>query len=75
MSSGCHQINLFCSFYAKDSKDAVSAMLVVVVEMCSGCDGHGTCNYDKLTASELTTNYKMAACECNVGYTGMSLKK
>ena len=61
------------SFYAEDELGAQSGLAVVTMVLCSGCSGHGTCDYsnyqieDGASAPDLVP---LAYCDCQQGFTG-----
>ena len=56
------------SFYAKDSNNAQSPTRDITLIACSGCNGHGTCNFTR--TSVVTRNFLVAACDCKPAWTG-----
>ena len=60
-----------CRVYATDSKGAQSPVMVVNIHLCPGCGHHGHCDFTRLTqVSEQDSNFLLAACVCDPGYTG-----
>lgn len=58
------------SFIALDANGGVSAKLQVIISMCDGCSGHGTCDFASYTLLGNGSNYRFADCNCDVGWTG-----
>ncbi|KAK7495536.1 hypothetical protein BaRGS_00013234, partial [Batillaria attramentaria] len=56
--------------YAEDSQGAQSPVLVIAVQMCSGCNGRGQCDFGRGQVSLDDPNFQTAPCVCHPAYTG-----
>ena len=53
-----------------DSKNLATVINVVLV-VCSGCNGHGVCNYTNIRGiAETNDDYRYATCECEQYWEG-----
>lgn len=52
-----------------DDAGLTSEAVEVSITLCSGCNRQGECNY-KDVRSEENPNFKIASCDCHVGYSG-----
>ena len=58
-----------------DSKN-LEAVIDVVIVLCSGCNGHGTCNYTNIRAvANNSDNFRYAACICEPYWEGRYQKE
>ena len=54
----------------KDEKN-LEAVIEVVFVVCSGCNDHGTCNYNVIRGvSENNDNFRYATCDCQPYWDG-----
>jgi fibulin 1/2 len=60
------------SFIAVDSNGAISATMRVVLTICSGCGGHGTCQFNSSIPINNGTAYRLAGCSCALGWMGLN---
>ena len=60
------------SLLAEDDMGVQSPAFQVSINLCSGCSGHGRCDYDDVLPTENAGSYK-AACDCDLGYFGTTL--
>ncbi|KAK7478693.1 hypothetical protein BaRGS_00030078, partial [Batillaria attramentaria] len=59
------------SFYTVDSHNAQSPVRVVPVVICSGCSGHGTCDFSLYSSAENGDyNFQYASCVCDPAWDG-----
>ena len=58
------------SFYVTDSNNAQSPTRDITLIACSGCNGHGTCDFTRTTTSATTRGFQVAACDCLPAWTG-----
>lgn len=63
-------ILFFRSFWAVDMKGSASHTLTVVIVKCSGCSGHGDCDFDHPTPTS-QSNQLSVPCICHNGWEGM----
>lgn len=63
-------ILFFRSFWAVDMKGSASHTLTVVIVKCSGCSGHGDCDFDHPTPTS-QPNQLSVPCICHIGWEGM----
>ena len=54
---------------AVDNQDVSASPVEVAIILCSGCNGHGECNYNS-TRSTSSSMFNLAVCVCNTGYDG-----
>lgn len=59
------------SFWAVDMKGSASHTLTVVIVKCSGCSGHGDCDFDHPTPTS-QPNQLSVPCICHIGWEGES---
>uniref|UniRef100_A0A8W8N521 Fibrillin-1 n=1 Tax=Magallana gigas TaxID=29159 RepID=A0A8W8N521_MAGGI len=52
-----------------DDKGEEAAPIDVAIVLCSGCNDHGTCDYNT-TRTSTSDMFKYAACNCTIGYSG-----
>lgn len=67
----CH--DFFLSIGARDDQEAEAPALDVEVRLCSGCNGHGVCDFDNETTVETeeeTLAFRRTPCSCYTGWTG-----
>nr|XP_022292249.1 mucin-4-like isoform X6 [Crassostrea virginica] len=57
------------SVTAVDNQDVSASPVEVAIILCSGCNGHGECNYNS-TRSTSSSMFNLAVCVCNTGYDG-----
>nr|XP_022290316.1 uncharacterized protein LOC111101946 isoform X2 [Crassostrea virginica]XP_022290324.1 uncharacterized protein LOC111101946 isoform X2 [Crassostrea virginica] len=57
------------SLLAEDDMGVQSPVFQVSINLCSGCNGHGSCDYNNVLSSEIAGFYK-TVCECDAGYFG-----
>lgn len=67
-------ILFFRSFWAVDMKGSASHTLTVVIVKCSGCSGHGDCDFDHPTPTS-QPNQLSVPCICHIGWEGMLMLK
>ena len=73
MTSSWWSLNVFIldRFSAVDSKGGVAPTAIVTVNLCN-CSGHGKCLFGEHSEGQvLASTFRIVACKCNVGYTGM----
>lgn len=63
------------SFIALDANGAISARLQTIVIICNGCGGQGDCQFSSSTPINNGSAYRLADCDCSVGWTGSSCTK
>ena len=68
-----YRVTMFVLFslLAEDDMGVQSPVFQVSINLCSGCNGHGSCDYNNVLSSEIAGFYK-TVCECDTGYFGMS---
>jgi hypothetical protein len=60
---------VYISFFANDDRGG-AALENLTITICSGCEGHGVCNF--AASSSVALKFRRASCDCNTGYTGAS---
>lgn len=59
-------------FYAVDSHGMLSPVRTIPVVMCSGCSGHGVCDFSTYVYTEDTSyNFRLSACVCQPAWDGI----
>ena len=62
---------LWCRFVVVDSKGATSPSLQIQIVQCSGCSGHGTCNFEEIRPQTTVDEFfQEAVCDCEPYYSG-----
>ena len=62
----------FNRFSATDSKGGVAPTAVVTVNLCN-CSGQGDCLFGELAEGQtFRSPFRIVACNCNLGYTGVT---
>ncbi|XP_078333705.1 uncharacterized protein LOC111101935 [Crassostrea virginica] len=69
-----NDISAEISLLAEDDMGVQSPVFQVSINLCSGCSGHGRCDYDDVLPTENAGSYK-AACDCDLGYFGNDCEK
>ncbi|XP_059159686.1 G surface protein, allelic form 168-like [Physella acuta] len=57
------------SIVATDSKGISSEVIKMSITICSGCNGHGICNFTEIL-NQVSPYFTVVTCECNPGYDG-----
>ncbi|KAK7446068.1 hypothetical protein BaRGS_00040292, partial [Batillaria attramentaria] len=63
-------------FYVTDSRGGQSSLRVVPVMMCSGCSGHGNCDFTRYSRREgRSFNFQFAVCVCEPAWDGFDCER
>ncbi|KAK7483626.1 hypothetical protein BaRGS_00025179, partial [Batillaria attramentaria] len=63
-------------FFVKDSHNVPSPALSPIIIICSGCSGHGSCDYSRYSfADRGNYNFQFAACVCEPSWDGLDCEK
>ncbi|KAK7092486.1 hypothetical protein V1264_008224 [Littorina saxatilis] len=65
-----HQQPVNVQVYAIDSSQGQSVVHTIPLIVCSGCSGHGQCDFTHVQQAVGKAYFRYAVCECSTGWTG-----